>query len=133
MSAEPIHSATPVSLTVMQLGVAVAFLLGGGWAIIQLTTSGVRDDLTAIRQSLLALQTSDKDGARRIGDTDLKLSLEISGLKSAISGLDSRIQVFSNKLDGYDKSVTSLTGQMAEFQKEMFQRNNGTTGNPGRQ
>jgi hypothetical protein len=51
MSAEPIHSATPVSLTVMQLGVTLAFLLGGGWAIIQATTSGVRDDLTAIRQS----------------------------------------------------------------------------------
>lgn len=134
MSTEPISSATPVSLTVTQLGIVLAVLMGGGWAIMQMTTVGLRDDVATIRQSLQSLQNSDKEGSRRLSDTDLKLSLEIGGLKSAIGTLDNRLVAFGGKLDGYDRNVALLAGQMSEFQREFFRRNSSPTpGNTGRQ
>jgi hypothetical protein len=55
-----INSETKVTLTMPQLILGICLLLGGAWGILQLTTSGVREDVSVIRQAVQTLQTADK-------------------------------------------------------------------------
>jgi septal ring factor EnvC (AmiA/AmiB activator) len=117
-----ISSETKVTMTMTQLVLAVFCLLGGGWGIFQLTTSGVRDDVSVIRQAVQALQLADKDGTRRVGDTELKLTSEIGLLRTAIVQLDGKLSPFVARLDTFDKTLSEIGGQLADMRKQLVSR-----------
>jgi hypothetical protein len=117
-----IDSDTKVTLTVTQLFLGICVLLGGAWGILQLTTSGVRDDVSVIRQSVQALQLADKDGSRRVGETELKLVNEIGLLRTSIASLDGKISPLVSRLDFFDKSIYTLTGQLDDIKKQLATR-----------
>ena len=117
-----VDSSTRVTLTMAQLIVAIIFLLGGGWGIFTLTTSGVRDDVSVIRQSVQALQLVDKDGTRRIGDTEIKLTSEIGLLRTAIVQLDGKLSPFIVRLDSFDRTLVEIGGQLADMRKQLVSR-----------
>src|SRR5689334_16450052 len=102
-----------------QIILAVMALLGGAWGLLQWTTSGLREDVSAIRQSVQAV---DKEGVRRAGEADVKLASEIGLLRTSIASLDGRIGVFTTKLDVVDKSNTELANQMQDLRKQLASR-----------
>jgi hypothetical protein len=117
-----INSDTKVTLTMTQFILGICVLLGGAWGILQYTTSGVRDDVNVIRQAVPSLQTADKDGVRRVGETDLKLTNEIGLLRTSVVALDGRIATWSAKFDNADKSFTELSNQMGDLRKQLITR-----------
>lgn len=117
-----IGSDTKVTLTMTQLLVGIVAILGGAWGILQATTSGVRDDVSVIRQSVQALQLADKDGTRRVGDTEIKLSNEIGLLRTSIASLDSKIPPVMSKMDSFDRSIYDLTAQITEMRRQLASR-----------
>jgi septal ring factor EnvC (AmiA/AmiB activator) len=110
---------TRITLTMTQLILAILALLGGAWGLLQWTTSGVREDVSAIRQSV---QASDKEGVRRAGEADVKLANEIGLLRTSIASLDGKIGTFATKLDVVDKSSTELATQMQDLRKQLAYR-----------
>jgi ABC-type Na+ efflux pump permease subunit len=117
-----IDSSTKVTLTMTQLVIAIIFLLGGGWGIFTLTTSGVREDVSVIRQSVQSLQLADKDGTRRMGDTEIKLTGEIGLLRTAIVQLDGKLNPFVAKLDSFDRTLVEIGAQLADMRKQLVSR-----------
>jgi hypothetical protein len=117
-----IDSSTKVTLTMTQLVIAMIFLLGGGWGIFTLTTSGVREDVSVIRQSVQSLQLADKDGTRRMGDTEIKLTGEIGLLRTAIVQLDGKLNPFVAKLDSFDRTLVEIGAQLADMRKQLVSR-----------
>jgi hypothetical protein len=117
-----IDSSTKVTLTMMQLIIAIVFLLGGGWGIFTLTTSGVRDDVSVIRQSVQALQLADKDGTRRMGDTEIKLTSEIGLLRTALVQFDGKLNPLTAKLDSFDRTLVEIGAQLADMRKQLVSR-----------
>ena len=106
----------------MQLIVGIVFLLGGAWEILQMTTSSVREDVGIIRAAVQTLQTADKDGSRRVSDTELRPSNELGLLRTSIVSLDGKITAFDAKLDGLNKSILVLTSQIGDMQKQIASR-----------
>lgn len=121
-SAAAISASTTVQLSMTQLLVGIAGLVGGAWLVFSTTTAGLRDDVGAIRQSISSLQAGEKDGIRQVGATDQKLTGEIAALRVAIVGLDGRVVGFDNKLDGLSKSMGQLTSQLGDVQKQLSVR-----------
>ena len=117
-----IDSSTKVTLTMTQLVIAIIVLLGGGWGIFTLTTSGVREDVSVIRQSVQSLQLADKDGTRRMGDTEIKLTGEIGLLRTAIVQLDGKLNPFVAKLDSFDRTLVEIGAQLADMRKQLVSR-----------
>ena len=117
-----IDSNTKVTLTMTQLLLALVVLLGGGWGIFTLTTSGVRDDVSVIRQSVQALQTADKDGIRRTGETEIKLATGIGLLRTTLVQLDGKLSPLVAKLDSFDRSLVEIGGQLADMRKQLISR-----------
>jgi hypothetical protein len=117
---------TVIQLTMKQLiwGIGVVLVGGAGlaWLVFGQITSGVREDVGAIRQSIQALQTGEKDGIRRVGETDTKLSTAIAELRVAIQGLDGRIAAFDGKLDMLNKSMSTVLVDLTNMQKQLAAR-----------
>lgn len=113
-----LNSESTVTLTMPQLLTVLAAIVGGGWLLFSWTTSSLREDVGVIRQSIVALQGSDKEGAVRIREVDLKLVEQISGLRITIASLDSRFANFDSKIDGLNKNIDALAGRLGEMQKQ---------------
>ena len=110
---------TPFQLTTKQISIAIAAMFAGAWALLVVTTSSLRDDVSTIRKSVQTLQVADKDGAVKVKDTELNLSKEISALRIAIEKMDSRLVLTGNQLGFVGKSVGLLESQIAGLRKDV--------------
>ena len=78
--------------------------------------------MSVIRQAVQALQMADKDGTRRVGDTEIKLTNEIGLLRTAIVQLDGRLSPFIARLDSFDKTLSEIGGQLADMRRQLVSR-----------
>jgi hypothetical protein len=69
-----------------------------------------------------ALQTADKDGTRRMGDTEVKLTVEIGLLRTTLVQLDGKLSPLVAKLDSFDRSLVEIGGQLADMRKQLISR-----------
>lgn len=110
---------TPVTLTMKQLlvtvGAGVGLLCAGLWAVLTVTTGGLRDDVSVIRQAAQTLQVSDKETALRLRESENKLADQIAGLRTDLVA-------FSGRFDATNANVVALTRRMDDFQKQLASR-----------
>jgi hypothetical protein len=106
---------TPVHMTVKHVFIVIGLSVGALWAIFALTTSGLRDDVSAIRGSLDRLQLSDKSGAVHVGDVENKLSTQIGELRTDIAALSVNIKSLQS-------SMAAFSGQLRDVQKWILAR-----------
>lgn len=114
---EKIDGNTTVSMTMTQLAIVLGSIVGGMYLVLNLTTSSMKEDVSVMRQTVLQLQTADKESAVKLRDTELKLAESLSQLKVSIERLDGRVASFDNKLDGFNKSMEGLSARLNETQK----------------
>lgn len=114
---------TPVTITMGKLIAGIALLgatiAGVLWGVLSFTIGGVRDDVSAIRQSVIALQTADKEGIARSNEINIRLTEQIQGLRVDFVKYAERFDVLSGRIDGMNKSIDIFTGRLEKFQNEL--------------
>ncbi len=113
---DQINRGTPVNLTlgsfVGTVATAVVASIAACWAIVSFTSTGLRDDVSAIRASLSTLQGSDKDNALNIKQAELDFTRQVDSLNVNLTS-------FGTKFDSVNKSIDRLSDQMAIVQKQV--------------
>lgn len=108
---------TVVSLTMKQLlGTVVAAILllcGGLWAVLSITTGGLRDDVSSIRQSAQSLSAADKETAIRLRESENKLIEQIAGLRTDIATFSVRIESVNSNIAGMNRRMDEMQRQIA--------------------
>jgi septal ring factor EnvC (AmiA/AmiB activator) len=126
MGAAMIDGSTQVSFTMTQLLTAVVtamiLLCGGLWTVLTLTTSGLRDDVSVIRQSTQGLQVADKDTAVRLREAELRLADQISGLRTEIASFVGRLESTNTNVANLNTNVASLSRRIEDFGKQLAAR-----------
>jgi len=117
---------TVVELTVKQI---MAFLCGlliiGGavlWTVLSFTIGGMREDVGAIRSSIAALQSSDKDAAIKMREAEARFTDQVGNLRTEIAGLGGKIDTFSSRVQNLDTSVGKVAAQLQDVQKALLTR-----------
>jgi len=121
---------TTVALTIKQLVASVVTLIAGGAAVLALvltlTLSGVREDVSKIRE---AVQTSERESASRANATEGKLGDQIALLRTDVALLVGKLDTTNKWLEMTNKSIDGLAAglvqtqkQMADFQKQVSAR-----------
>lgn len=122
-----VHADTPVVITMKALlaGV-VGFLLVGGavlWAVLTFTIGGVRDDVTAIRNSVsglqTAVQTTDKGAIERSNEINSRLTDQIQGLRTDFVKYSERFDGLSRNLEATNKSIFVLGTRIDKLQAQL--------------
>jgi septal ring factor EnvC (AmiA/AmiB activator) len=111
-----VDAETVVTLTLKQIltGIVALVVLAGAvlWTVLSFTIGGARDDVRTIRDSIVALQTADRETLNRTRDVELKLTEQIAGMRTDFVNA-------SNKLDNLGTSINALTGRIDNYQKDL--------------
>jgi hypothetical protein len=106
---------TLVVITMKQLvGTVIALLAGGGavgWAVINFTIGGVRDDVSAIRGDMGKMQEFAMAEPPKINDAEAALTNEISTLRVDL-------ERFRGDFRGVQVALTNLQTQVEDLKKQ---------------
>jgi methyl-accepting chemotaxis protein len=111
-----VSAETPVVITMKALVIALfttagIVVAGAGvlWGAFAYSVGHVRDDVSAIRQSL-------DSTANRSRDSDVKFTEQIGGLRTDLTTFSARFDNMANKLES---SVNGLSGRMEKFESSV--------------
>jgi len=118
-----IHADTQVVITMKSLitGVIGFVILGGAvlWTVLSFTIGGVRDDVTAIRTSVQALQTADQESVKETNNVNVRLTDQIQGLRTDFVKYSERFDNLSRNLETTNKSIYTLTNRLDGFRDQL--------------
>jgi len=107
-----VSGTTPVQLSIGQLTGAVVALLAAGigafWFVADFTSTGLRQDVSAIRATLATLQGSDRDNALSIKQAELDFTKQIGALNVTVALLGAKVEGLGAKLDALNVSLTEF-------------------------
>lgn len=97
-------------------------LIAAFWAVATLSTSGLRDDVSAIRSTIGSLQGSDKDNALNIKQAEIDFTKQVSSLNVTLVAFTTKVDAFGAKIDTMSRSFDQLSEQMASVEKQLGSR-----------
>jgi hypothetical protein len=127
--ADTIGESTSVHITLGRLlwglGSLVVLGVAAFWGVAALATTGLRDDVGAIRASVSTLQTSESANAVNLKQAEVEFARQIAALSVTLATFGGRFDAFGGMVDAVSKSFDQLSDQIAALHQELNRRQSG--------
>jgi len=109
-------------MTMTQLAVGVALLLGGLWAVQTFTMGNLRDDVSSVHAAVIANQDRNADTRQYATAADGELHKQLADLTAELRTTNSRLASLNENISNMDVRLTRSIDRQEAFERSMLVR-----------